>query len=148
MNFCVFLSNSISFTKTRGDRRNEHFGWHYLADCALIDGDCSTSLGLYRESLRHAQAIADRLEMSFEVQGVAMSLSGLGRHDVAVRLASAAKTEWARLGVDLRIRFWDALTGRDIGSARRALGDREAARVSDEGKAIPFDDAMAIALSS
>ena len=50
--------------------------------------------------------------------------------------------------VDLRIRFWDALTERYIGSARRALGDREAARVSDEGQAIPFDDAMSMALSS
>jgi hypothetical protein len=86
--------------------------------------------------------------MSFEVQGVAMSLSGLGRHDVAIRLASVAKTEWARLGVDLRIRFWDALTERYLRFARRALGDRVAARVCDEGKAIPFDDAMSIALSS
>jgi hypothetical protein len=48
----------------------------FLADCALIEGHCSESLTLYQESLRHAQAIGDRLEMSFEVQGVAMSQPG------------------------------------------------------------------------
>ncbi|HYN06285.1 MAG TPA: protein kinase [Vicinamibacterales bacterium] len=136
----------IAFSHARGDRNNEHFGWHFLADCALIDGKCSESLELYRESLRHAQAIGDRLEMSFEVQGVAMSLAGLGRHDEALRLAAAAKAEWVRLGVDLHLRFWDALLERYIGGARRAVGE-EAARRVEEGPAIPFEEAMATALA-
>ena len=92
----------IAFTKSRGDRRNEHFGWHFLADCALIESDCVEGLRLYQESLRHAQAIGDRLEMAFEVQGVAMSLAGLGRADESIALAAAATAEWQRLGVDLR----------------------------------------------
>jgi predicted ATPase len=135
----------IAFAKARGDRRNEHFGWHFLADCALIDGKYGESLALYQESLRHAQAIGDRLEMSFEIQGVAMALAGLDRPELAVRLASAAKAEWQRIGVDLHLRFWDALLDRYIGAAERSLGEPASDRIRDEGAAIPFDEAMALA---
>ena len=135
----------IAFTKARGDRRNEHFGWHFLADCALIEGNCSESLRLYQESLGHAQAIGDRLEMSFEVQGVAMSLAGLGHADQAVRLAAAAKAEWERIGVDLHLRFWDALLDRHLGSAEKTLGEAATAHHQNEGQAMAFEDAMALA---
>jgi non-specific serine/threonine protein kinase len=137
----------IAFSHARGDQNNEHFGWHFLADCALIDGNCPESLGLYQESLRHAQAIGDRLEMSFEVQGVAMSLAGLGRPDDAVRLTEAANAEWVRLGVDIHLRFWDALLEKYVGGARRAIGGEAAARRSEEGRAMPFDEAMTAALA-
>jgi predicted ATPase/tRNA A-37 threonylcarbamoyl transferase component Bud32 len=136
----------IAFTNARGDRRNEHFGWHFLADCALIEGNCAESLTLYKESLRHAQAIGDRLEMSFEVQGVAMSLAGLAQPEASLRLASSAKAEWERLGVDLRLRFWDALLERYLGAARRVLGKDAAARSWEKGSVTPFDEAMASAL--
>ena len=138
----------IAFSHARGDRNNEHFGWHYLADCALIDGNYPESLELYQESLRHAQAIGDRLEVSFEVQGVAMSLAGLGRADEAVRLEAAASAELQRLGVDVHLRFWDALIERHIGGARRALGEDAAARRRDEGRAIGFDETTATALAA
>ncbi len=138
----------IAFTKSHNDRRNEHFGWHFLADCALIEGHCSESLALYQESLRHAQAIGDRLEMSFEVQGVAMSLAGLGHADAALRLAASAKAEWERMGVDLHLRFWDALIDRYLAAARRALGDEAAERSRERGRAMSFDEAMATALSA
>jgi hypothetical protein len=120
----------------------------FLADCALIEGHCSESLTLYQESLRHAQAIGDRLEMSFEVQGVAMSLAGLGYADAALRLAASARVEWDRIGVDLHLRFWDALLDRYLAAAHRALGDEAAERSGERGHALSFDNAMATALSA
>jgi len=137
----------IAFAKPRGDRRNEHFGWHFLADCALIEGDCAESLRLYQESLRHAQVIGDRLEMAFEVQGVAMSLAGLGRSDDSIALAAAAKVEWERLGVDLHLRFWDALLDRYVGAARRAIGEAAALRCEADGRGLSFEAAMVTALA-
>ena len=86
--------------------------------------------------------------MSFEVQGVAMSLAGLGQPDEAVRLDAAAKAEWARLRVDLHLRFWDALLEQYVGGARRALGDVAAARRLEEGQATTLEDAMAAALAA
>ena len=36
----------IEFSSAHGDERNEHFGWHFLADCALVEDKCGESLGL------------------------------------------------------------------------------------------------------
>jgi hypothetical protein len=68
----------IRFSEAHNDRTSEHFGWHFLADCALIEGKCTESLDLYKRSLLVAQELGDQIETSFEVQGVAMSLAGLG----------------------------------------------------------------------
>src|SRR4029450_6297710 len=86
----------IDFSEAHTDKRNEHFGWHFLADCALIEGKCEESLDLYKRSLLLAQELGDQIETSFEVQGVAMSLAGLGEAEQALMLASAAKAEWDR----------------------------------------------------
>jgi predicted ATPase len=140
-------SEVIAYSKAHDDRRSLHSGWHYLADCALIEGNCDESLELYSDSLAQAEAIGDRLEMSFEVQGVAMSLAGLGDSENALALAAAAKAEWERIGVDLHIRFWDALLDRYLGAARRALGADASERAWQEGKLLPFDTAVARARS-
>ena len=139
-------SEIIAYSKAHDDRRSLHSGWHFLADCALIEGNCAESLGLYSESLAHAQAIGDRLEMSFEVQGVAMSLAGLGDSEKALALAASAKAEWERIGVDLHIRFWDALLDRYLGAARRALGADASERAWQEGRLLPFETAVERAL--
>jgi non-specific serine/threonine protein kinase len=68
----------IRFSEAHNDKNSEHFGWHFLADCALIEGKCTESLELYKRSLLVAQELGDQIETSFEVQGVAMSLAGLG----------------------------------------------------------------------
>ena len=137
----------LAYAQAHDDRRSEHFGWHYLADCALIEADCDSSLRLYQRSLVLAQALGDRLETSFEVQGVAMSLAGRGDSEPALRLAAAAKAEWERIGVDLHIRFWDDLLERYIAQARRALGAEAADRAWREGQRLAFDEAIAIALA-
>jgi len=138
----------IAFSKPRGDSRSEHLGWHYLADCALIEGQCGESLGLYQESLRLARAIGDRLEICFEIQGVAMSLVGLGDAERALGLAAATKAEWARLGADPHMRFWDELLERYLGGGRQALGTEVGDRAWQEGMRMPFDRAVAMALDA
>jgi len=136
----------IQFAEAHHDKRSEHFGWHYLADCELILGNCAESLKLYQKSLALAQAIGDKVEISFEVQGVAMSLAGLARADLALELAGAVKAEWDRLGVDIHVRFWDALLERYIGAARVMLGREASAAEWEKGIELPFDDAIKRAL--
>jgi len=156
----------IEFAETNNDKRSEHFGWHYLADCELILGNCTESLKLYKQSLVLANAIGDKVEISFEVQGVAMSLAGLGLTSekrsvststrtrvtassslgVAIQLAGAVNAEWDRLGADIHVRFWDALLDRYLGAARRALETEVAKREENKGKALSFDAAVKLAL--
>lgn len=136
----------IEFSKPRNDKRSEHFGWHYLADCELFLGNCRDSLDLYKQSLVLARAIGDKVEISFEVQGVAMSLAGLGEAELAVQLAGAVRAEWDRIGVDLHVRFWDALLDRYIDAAKQSLGTQASDREWNRGRDISFDTAVTLAL--
>ena len=154
----------IEFAESNNDKRSEHFGWHYLADCELILGNCKESLKLYQKSLALANAIGDKVEISFEVQGVAMSLAGIGlakmvfspsplrpvspspETQVALQLASAVKAEWDRLGADIHVRFWDELLDRYLGAARRSLSIEDFEREWNKGRELAFDDAVKLAL--
>ena len=92
-----------------GDPRSEHFAFHFLADCALIDGECEVAEQRYRESLRAALPLGDVIETSFEVQGVAMAAAGSGDLVRGIQLAAAVEALWESLGTTFSIPFWDAL---------------------------------------
>ncbi len=134
----------VAYAAPRGDRRNEHFGWHFLADCALLEGRFEESLLLYRKSLAMAEMMGDRVETSFELQGIGMALAGLGAFDSALRLAAAAEAEWRRLAVDIRVRFWDALCMQHFGAARQALGKTATRAAEEAGRAMSFEEAIAL----
>ena len=136
----------VEFSKARADKRSEHFGWHYLADCALIEGDCNESLKLYQKSLALAAETGDKIETGFEVQGVAMSLAGLGRLREAEVLAAAVRAEMDRIGTDVHVRFWDALLEKYLGTAREQLGPDGVEDARREGASTSFNDAIAMGL--
>ena len=130
-----------------GEPRTEHFAYHFLADCALIRGDVAEARERYRASLRAALPLGDLVETSFEVQGVAMAAAGAGDARLGVLLAASVEALWESLGTSLSVAFWDALLARYLDPARKALGD-DAQAVHAEGRALPFDDAVELALSS
>jgi len=135
----------LAYVETHPDRRSEHFAWHFMADCALIAGDCEESLGLYGKALTLTEVIGDRMESGFEIQGIAMSLAGLGDPVLALRLGAAARAEFARLGVDPHMRFWDDLLERYLGAARTALGPLKSAHAEEDGRAMSFERTVATA---
>src|SRR5439155_14945131 len=124
----------------------ESLSLELLESCALIRGDCEEAAKRYRQSLRAALPLGDLLETSFEVQGVAMSVAGLGELHAALRLAGAVEALWESLGTWISVRFWDSLLERYIGAARAQLG-AEANAVWAEGRALAFDDAVELALA-
>jgi hypothetical protein len=132
--------------RAAGDLRTEHFAYHYLADCALIRGDPEEAGARYRQSLRAALPLGDVVETGAEIQGVAMSEAGRGNARLAIVLASSVKAHWESLGLTLSIAFWDALLERYLAPARASLGD-ELGDVRAEGRALAFDDAVALALA-
>ena len=142
----AYAASILSFSQAHGDLRSEHSGWHYLADCALLEDNCAEAHRLYRRSLALARQVGDRIEIGFEVQGVAMSLAGLGHARRGLLLAGAVEAEWRRLGATVRIRFWDALLDKYLEQARRALGEPAAAEARRRGEAMAFDDAVIQAL--
>ncbi len=130
-----------------GDPRSEHFAFHFLADCALIDGECEVAEQRYRDSLRAALPLGDVIETSFEVQGVAMAAAGSGDLVRGIQLAAAVEALWESLGTTFSIPFWNALLERYIGTARAALGASGAVHWN-EGRELAFDDAIELALGA
>lgn len=129
-----------------GDPRIEHFGFHFLADCALIRGEALEAGSRYQESLRAAVALGDVVETSYEVQGVAMAAAAAGDSRLALRLAGAVDSLWESLGLPYGDTFWEALLERHIGGAREALG-AEADTVWAEGRAMAFEEAVELAMA-
>jgi non-specific serine/threonine protein kinase len=142
--FCA--GEILAYCKVHPNTRSEHLAFHYMADCALIEQNFAESLKLYRESLRLALILDDHVEMGFEMQGVAMSLSGLGAPREAVLIAGGIAADWARVGAGVSVRFWQALIDRHIGAARTQLGDA-ADKVWAEGYALPFEDVIRLAMT-
>ena len=140
------MAREIIAFSTNRDPRSEHLAWHFLADAALIEGKCHESLGLYQKSLVLARDLDDRVETGFEVQGVAMSLAGLGQSAASLRLASAALAEWERVGANIHVRFWEELMDRYLGLARKELGPTASEAEWEGGRRLSFDETVAVAL--
>lgn len=127
--------------------RDVHSAHHFLADCLLIRGDVTAAERKYQESLRAAAAYGDRLEMTYELEGIAMALGGQRRDQKALTLLGAARQEREALGSDLHLRFWDELRQRYLGAAQERLGALAHAAL-EEGRRMPFQAAMHYALDS
>ena len=137
----------IAFSHEHGNLRGEHSGWHYTADCALLEDKCVESLALYRTSLLLARETGDRLEIGFEIQGVAMSLAGLG--DSRAR-AVAGRGRRGRVRADRQHAFTSS-SGMSCWPGTSAWPERHSAtrrreRAWSRGRATAFDEAIEDAL--
>ena len=65
---------------------------------------------------------------------------------LAVRFTSAVRAEWDRIGVDIRVRFRDALLDRYVGAAQRAMKAEDHERVWSKGRSMSFEATVAMAL--
>jgi predicted ATPase len=141
-------AEALALAERSGDGRSAHFVHHFLADCALIRGDCALAGARYRKSLELAVSVGDRAETGFEVQGVAMAAAGNAEPVLALRLAGAAAAEFEALAVDYSgVTFWVGLLDRYLIPARTQLGPEAASAAWEEGQRTRFEDAVALALA-
>lgn len=130
------------------DPRDIHFAYHFLADCALIRGDVTSARAKYADSLRAAVRIGDRLEVCFEIEGIAMALAGL-RHDAkAIQLEGAIQAEHESLHASVAIPFWDQLKERYLAPAQERLGPDAVNAESRVGHSMGFEAAIDYALTA
>ncbi len=136
----------LELARREDDVRSEHFAHHFLADCALIRGDCETADDRYRRSLLAALPLGDAIETSFEIQGVGMAAAGLGFPERALRLGGAAAAIWQEKGTAIDVPFWLALLDKWFTHAREALPPVEAAAAWEAGRQLSFERAVEEAL--
>jgi predicted ATPase/class 3 adenylate cyclase len=136
----------LELSRRDDDVRSEHFAHHFLADCALIRGDCATADDRYRRSLLAALPLGDAIETSFEIQGVGMAAAGLGFPERALRLGGGAAAIWEETGAAIDARFWLALLDKWFTHAREALSDDEASHAWEAGRQLSFERAVEEAL--
>ena len=111
-------------------------------------GDFEAAIASYALSLDAAARSGDEAETCYELQGVAMTLAGLGQAEHALRIAGAADRQLRSLGIpnDDSVAFWEALLDRFIGGARDVLG-AEADAVWEAGGHLDLRAAVAEALA-
>ena len=138
---------TMAVAERLGDARSEHFAHHFLADSALIRGDCAQAALRYRRALELAVDLGDRAETAGELQGLAMAAAG-SHPRIALKLAGAAAAEFAALAIDISgLAFWTALLERYLGAAREQLDTNSANAAWEEGMRMRFEDAVAAALA-
>jgi len=138
----ALCAEARKLSQSLGDSWAEHLAYHFLADCALMQGDCATALANYTLSLEAAFRSGDRIETCFELQGVAMASAGLGQSERALRIAGAADAQLHAFGHVFSVRFWTALLDQYLGLARSALG-AEAETAWQAGHRMSLEEAFA-----
>jgi predicted ATPase/class 3 adenylate cyclase len=121
---------------------------HFLADCAMHRQDYALAARHYARQVEKWVLTADVFSQTFEVLGLAMAAAGLGRDEDALRLEAAVDTQWKELGVAARPRVLETWRERDLGAARARLGEPRVTAAYEEGQAMTWEQAVALALKS
>ncbi len=117
-----------------------------LGFLALCKGEFQEAVGHYRESLRFAQKLGNRLETILPLESYAWVLGLSGQHTASARLLAAAEAFRAQIGAVIFPR--DLPMHEQVISALKAgLGEAAYASAWVQGQALGFDQAVADALS-
>jgi len=118
---------------------------HYLADCAQDRLDYTLAEQYRLSALEDAVTTGNDSSQVTEVFGLAMIAAGLGRDEDAVRLEGAVEARWEELGIGARPRVLETWRERDLGAARARLGEARAAAAFEQGRAMTWEQAVALA---
>jgi predicted ATPase len=118
---------------------------YYWPDCLMARGEHDAALRGYLAALRTARERADPLGIAYQLEGIAISLTGLGRHEESLEAAG-----WAESARQTAGRFtdegWKALLVDATDRSRAALEAPAAAAAFARGRALGLDGAVTAAL--
>lgn len=121
---------------------------HVYADMPLINGDYELAEKRYMEAAKGTLEIGAILQSIVEMQGMAMSLAGQGRHEKGLRLFGAAVARFEELGGELfLIDFWMTLINRTLGKSMEILGPEKSQSLDLEGRQMGFEKAFEYAFA-
>jgi tetratricopeptide (TPR) repeat protein len=120
----------------------------FLGDCALGEEKYKEAEKAYGLALETALKYGNLLDAAFELEGIALSVSGQSRWAKSIRLNAAACKKARILGSSIYglIKFYDDLCDSYIGGAREKLGEELTQKYDEEGQNMGFDAAVEYAL--
>ena len=128
--------------------RTDFAGWtalYCLPDCSLLEGDYQAALDGFRAALRGARVRARPPTVAYQLEGITMSLSGLGRHDEALEAAGWAASVRQTAGPAVNS-WYKELFDSALGRSRAAVGPERAAAAYARGRSLTLDAAVNSAL--
>lgn len=138
----VEADRALAMASNLPDRTYMALARHFLGDCALINASFATAVKHYREGLLLQISLGRPRGAATEIQGISMSLAGLGTDWLAVALESAASNVHSNLGVsNSQIGFWNELLDQYVNGARRRLGPDVADEARSCGVAWTLEEA-------
>jgi hypothetical protein len=121
---------------------NKHY-LYLVGDCWLEAARFSDALAQYVRAARHAYVFREISTLSFQIEGAAASLAGLGRCEEAFRTLGLADTI-TPTEQPLRDSYpaWSGVVAAHLDPARSAIGDAAADAAYAQGHALPRDAAI------
>jgi predicted ATPase/DNA-binding SARP family transcriptional activator len=110
-------------------------------DCFLLAGEYQTALDGYRAALRTARERAYSPTVAYQLEGIAIALSGLGRHDEALEAAGWAGSVRQTAGPAVNSWYKEMLDGA-MRHSRAALGAPHASTAYARGRVLTLDGAV------
>ena len=131
--------------RARGNRRLEAYSLAQLAFFGRKEGRLDDAALMLKQSIRLIHDVGDRLELAIDLGRFAAVLANLGRADAAVLLVSSSEALIEQLGAGTP---WWAARGHEetLTIARSQLDDAAFTDAWEQGAALSFDEAVALAL--
>jgi len=116
---------------------------HIYADVALQKGDYELAEQRYMAATKSALELGAVLQANVELQGMAMSFAGQGRHEKGLRLFSATMEKFEEIGCELAsVDFWITCINRTLGKSMEILGPEKSQSLDLEGRQMGFEKAL------
>ncbi len=128
--------------------RADFAGWtapYCWPDCRLLSGDYATALAGFRAALSSARERAQTPTVAYQLEGITISLSGLGRHHEALEAAGWAASVRQTAGPAVN-RWYKNLLDEAVRTSRAALESQDARAAYARGRALTLDAAVQAAM--
>ncbi|HWE54117.1 MAG TPA: BTAD domain-containing putative transcriptional regulator [Acidimicrobiales bacterium] len=128
--------------------RTDFAGWTALfcwPDSALLNGDYESALDGYRDALRGARERSQSPTVAYQVEGIAMALAGLGRHEEAIEASGWADVVRQTAGPALNSWYQEKVEA-SLRTSWAATGNEKASAAYARGRSLPLDSAVSAGL--
>ncbi len=142
----ALYGEDLALRRELGDERGIGIELHNLGYVALHEGDCARAGELFKESLGIRLKLGHKVGIAYCLAGLAAVAETRNQPEPAAKLLGAAETLLVTIGADMdwpdRLEY-----DRTVSALRTAMGDATFEAALREGRVVPLEQAVELALS-